>query len=287
MSEPSPKVEARDMELAPTMQPVVAKISKGHWLPFPGETAKMGPREEADGMTLSEKILALRTEKNLSQGDLAEKLEVSRQSVSKWETGQSVPELDKLIKLADLFGVSVDTLVREGDAPQPAPEPPGADAPTAAAPETKIVYVERRRLSGTQTAGAVLLVLGLLSVILGVAVSGNSGTYTAMAGAGMVVLGLPLLLAREHPFLIIGWVVLAVSCLILNPHTSISPWGLWGGLRMLWLCLKNGYATYTYGFAAAVGIVRGLLALALLVFTARACWKRCKSREEQRVDPAE
>ena len=62
-------------------------------------------------MTLAEKILALRTERNLSQGDLAEKLDVSRQSVSKWETGQSVPELDKLIKLADLFMVSLDELV--------------------------------------------------------------------------------------------------------------------------------------------------------------------------------
>lgn len=41
-------------------------------------------------MTLSEKLLALRTEKGLSQEDLAEKLEVSRQSVSKWETGDSL-----------------------------------------------------------------------------------------------------------------------------------------------------------------------------------------------------
>lgn len=64
-------------------------------------------------MTLAEKILKLRTARNLSQGDLAEALEVSRQSVSKWETGQSVPDLDKIIKLADLFGVSVDELVRE------------------------------------------------------------------------------------------------------------------------------------------------------------------------------
>lgn len=233
-------------------------------------------------MTLAEKITALRGERKLSQGDLAEKLEVSRQSVSKWETGQSVPELDKLIKLADLFGVSVDALVREGETPQSAPE-----APPAAAPETKIVYVERRRLSGTQTAGAVLLALGLLSVILGVAVSGNSGTYTAMAGAGMVVLGLPLLLARKHPFLFTGWVVLAVSCLILNPYTSISPWGLRGGLRMLWLCHKNGYTTYSYGFAAAVGILRGLLTLALFVFTAKACWRRRKNRGERQKDPIE
>jgi len=64
-------------------------------------------------MTLAEKILKLRTARGLSQGDLAEALEVSRQSVSKWETGQSVPDLDKIIKLADMFGVSVDELVRE------------------------------------------------------------------------------------------------------------------------------------------------------------------------------
>jgi len=64
-------------------------------------------------MTLAEKILALRTEQGLSQGDLAEKLEVSRQSVSKWETGQATPDLDKIIKLADLFGVTVDELIRE------------------------------------------------------------------------------------------------------------------------------------------------------------------------------
>ena len=57
-------------------------------------------------MTLAEKILSLRTQRGMSQDDLAEKLEVSRQSVSKWETAQSTPDLDKIIKLADLFGVS-------------------------------------------------------------------------------------------------------------------------------------------------------------------------------------
>ena len=70
-------------------------------------------------MLLSEKILALRTEQGLSQGDLAEKLEVSRQSVSKWETGQATPDLDKIIKLADLFGVTVDRLIASGEPVQP------------------------------------------------------------------------------------------------------------------------------------------------------------------------
>ena len=64
-------------------------------------------------MKLNEKIYRLRTEKKLSQGDLAEILDVSRQSVSKWETGASIPDLDKLVKMSDLFGVTMDFLVRE------------------------------------------------------------------------------------------------------------------------------------------------------------------------------
>ena len=56
-------------------------------------------------MSLGTNISRLRAEKRLSQGDLAEVLEVSRQSVSKWETDSSVPDLDKLIKLSQLFGV--------------------------------------------------------------------------------------------------------------------------------------------------------------------------------------
>ena len=51
-------------------------------------------------MTLGEKIARLRARQGMSQGTLAEELGVSRQSVSKWETDASVPELDKLVKLA-------------------------------------------------------------------------------------------------------------------------------------------------------------------------------------------
>lgn len=220
-------------------------------------------------MSLAEKIIALRTGLKLSQGDVAEKLEVSRQSVSKWETGQSVPELEKIVKLADLFGVSVDDLVRNEEEPQSAP-------PQGEAAEPRVVYVERR-LAPTQIVGAVLLALGLLGVILGVAVSGNTGTYTALAGIGMVVLGLPFLLSRKHPFLNAGWVVLAVSCLYLNPYTSIAPWGLLGGIHRLFLYVtipEMHYATYL--FSALVGIVRGTLLLILLFFTGRAVvrWQR-------------
>ena len=49
-------------------------------------------------------------QKNMSQSDLAEALEVPRQSISKWETDSSVPELDKLVRLSECFGVTLDEL---------------------------------------------------------------------------------------------------------------------------------------------------------------------------------
>ena len=62
-------------------------------------------------MTLGERIYKLRTEKEMSQGDLADAWEVSRQSISKLETNGSVPELDKLVKLSEIFSISLDELV--------------------------------------------------------------------------------------------------------------------------------------------------------------------------------
>lgn len=62
---------------------------------------------------LSERIYALRRQSGLSQEQLAEKLGVSRQTVSKWEGGLSTPELDKLQALSKCFGVSLDALTSE------------------------------------------------------------------------------------------------------------------------------------------------------------------------------
>ena len=87
-------------------------------------------------MDLGSTISRLRTAHGMSQGDLAEALDVSRQSVSKWETGASVPELEKLVKLAQLFEISLDELVtgqppRETEAPSPA-SPPSSPPPVRA-----------------------------------------------------------------------------------------------------------------------------------------------------------
>lgn len=63
-------------------------------------------------MEFAEKIMRLRKVQGLSQDELAEQLGVSRQAVSKWESGQAMPEVDKLVKLADAFGLQVDDLLR-------------------------------------------------------------------------------------------------------------------------------------------------------------------------------
>lgn len=64
---------------------------------------------------MKERINLLRKKMGLSQEELANKIGVSRQAVSKWESGQSMPDLDKIIALSDLFGVSTDYILKGTD----------------------------------------------------------------------------------------------------------------------------------------------------------------------------
>ncbi len=63
-------------------------------------------------MNFGERIYELRSKAGMSQGDLADRLDVSRQAVSKWENNSAVPDLDKLLKMCELFSVSLDELVK-------------------------------------------------------------------------------------------------------------------------------------------------------------------------------
>ena len=65
-------------------------------------------------MTFSDKLIALRRKAGWSQEELAERLNVSRQSVSKWESAQSMPDIDKIVQLSSLFGVTTDYLLKDG-----------------------------------------------------------------------------------------------------------------------------------------------------------------------------
>lgn len=74
-------------------------------------------------MTFGEKLQKLRLQKGLSQDTLSEMLGVSRQAVSKWERDETMPEVEKVLRISEIFGVSLDALLK--DAPQaPQPEAP-------------------------------------------------------------------------------------------------------------------------------------------------------------------
>lgn len=62
-------------------------------------------------MNLGEKLFELRKAKNLTQDEVAEKLNVTRQTISKWETNQSVPDFDKIVPLCELYGISPNELL--------------------------------------------------------------------------------------------------------------------------------------------------------------------------------
>jgi len=66
-------------------------------------------------MIFSERLKEEREKRNWSQNDLAEKIHVSRQSVSKWETGKNYPSIEIIIHLSDLFGITIDELLRSDE----------------------------------------------------------------------------------------------------------------------------------------------------------------------------
>ena len=108
-------------------------------------------------MELSEKILTLRRARGLSQEALAEKLQVSRQAVSRWENGTALPDASNILQLSKLFGVSADYLLNndwEENTPMPETEPP--------APEKSPIPEKTKpcRWSGTRIAGICMAAIG-------------------------------------------------------------------------------------------------------------------------------
>lgn len=72
--------------------------------------------EEKKKQSLGERLLMLRNESGLTQGELAERLAISRQSISKWEQNKALPDIEKLVILSDLYQVSLDYLIRGEEA---------------------------------------------------------------------------------------------------------------------------------------------------------------------------
>ena len=163
-------------------------------------------------MELGESIYRLRTEKNLSQGDLANALDVSRQSVSKWENNSAVPELDKLIRMAQIFGITIDELVT-GSETRKAEKQVQSDADPQPQPISNAP--EKRGMPAQQILGILLTVFGGLCMIVFTVV----GIFV-----GMWLLGL----AIAMPFLLCG-----VICLLCRKNVGLTC--AWAIYVCLWL----------------------------------------------------
>lgn len=109
-------------------------------------------------MILADKIIRLRKRNGWSQEELAEKMNVSRQSVSKWESAQSVPDLARILQLSAIFGVTTDYLLKdELEAEVPSPDCPDSSEVRHVSMEEANAYLAVRKLSAKQIAFATFL----------------------------------------------------------------------------------------------------------------------------------
>lgn len=168
-------------------------------------------------MTLGANIVRLRTQKNWSQGDLADALDISRQSVSKWETDTSIPELDKLLKLAELFGVTLDELVC-GENAAKASSAPAAQAASASFPPQQAAPQRKERCT---VAGTVLLCTGAVISILCLLLVGNLLAGLLLASP-FFICGIICFAVKRRAGLFCGWAVYLCLDLYLRFATGLS-----------------------------------------------------------------
>lgn len=148
-------------------------------------------------MTLGEKLQRLRTAAGLSQEDLAERLQVSRQAISKWELDKTVPDVKYIVELSELFGVTTDHLLKEAEPPPPQEQ--GSPPPSAAVPSPR-------------PTGPACLVLAVSSGLFAVLLLLYLADYC---------MGLRSLVSRWPPLavLLLAPAALIVSALLLGPDT--------------------------------------------------------------------
>ncbi|MCQ2532795.1 MAG: helix-turn-helix domain-containing protein [Saccharofermentans sp.] len=147
-------------------------------------------------MILADKIINERKKNGWSQEELADKLSVSRQSVSKWEGAQSVPDLNRIIQMAELFNVSLDYLLKDEMEPevpsaQPAPVESGSPARKVSMEEA-VKYIKTIKNNNSKAIlGTVAFILSPVTLIMLAGLSGDKMfgiTENLAAGIGLLVL---------------------------------------------------------------------------------------------------
>jgi len=161
-------------------------------------------------MSIGQRISELRKSNALSQEYVAERLGVTRQAVSKWETDLSAPDTYNLIALAELFGVSVEYIATGKQTEQP--RPPEPQQPEV--PQTPV----HGKIGVQKILGFILLGAGLLSLILGVLLSG----ILLLLSVYLIVGGILCLALRKNVGLITAWAFWGMTFLIFSILTGIN-----------------------------------------------------------------
>ena len=130
-------------------------------------------------MRLEEKLTVLRKESGYTQLDLAEKVRVSRQAISKWETGRVLPSAENLKYLSELFGVSVDYLLNDDMTEEPKPKEQ-EPAPEPQTEEAVIPEKEKGKPVRWKYITALLLAVLLLGLLIGVFVGKYSERHISI-----------------------------------------------------------------------------------------------------------
>ncbi len=211
-------------------------------------------------MNLGEKIYELRMAKNLSQGDVADALDVSRQSVSKWENNSSVPDLDKIIKLAELFGVSLDELVLNRGTEEAAREQATETTTAQHSPVPSQIIIQKSPASGKKTVGTILLCMAFLVILVCTIIAGADGFLAGILFASPFILcGILCFTVTRHTGLWCAWAVYICVDAYLRVATGVS-----------WKTILRSfyYATdMKYTISLLVGWAEFVIMLALMVWT--------------------
>ncbi len=148
-------------------------------------------------MILADKIIKLRKKAGLNQEGLAERIGVSRQAVSKWEMAQSVPELDKIIAMSKLFGVSTDALLKDEISIEDGEIL--LDEDSGAAPSRRVSLEEASRYIALRFANAPRIAIGVMLAILSpialILLSAISEYTNVLSEGAAVAIGLSVLVS--------------------------------------------------------------------------------------------
>ena len=164
-------------------------------------------------MNLGEKIYKYRVSKHLSQGELAEMLEVSRQSVSKWENNVAMPDLDKIVRLSEIFGITIDEMVK-GESVINASD---SDAKQILQKEqiSRNNYSHERKIAGTILLCMAFLILLLMS-IKG-SISGGVVPAIPFLVCGLICFGI-----KQNTGLWCGWSIYLICDIYMRNITGAS-----------------------------------------------------------------